>query len=50
MVDLFESGLADTYRKELGKNHLLLIEKISKRDDKVFMGRSDNFKKGYISA
>jgi hypothetical protein len=28
--------------------HLILIEKSSKRDKNVMVGRTDNFKKGYV--
>lgn len=50
MVDLFDIHLHETFSKELGNRHLVLIEKPSKRDSNIWMGRTDNFKKGYLDA
>lgn len=49
MISQFEKDLGQTYAKQMGKQHLILIEKISKRDSQVLVGKTDNFKKGYIN-
>jgi tRNA A37 methylthiotransferase MiaB len=49
MVEWFEKDLGETYAKEVGNWHLVLVEKMSKRDEKIWMGRTDNFKKAYFA-
>lgn len=48
MVNHFEKDLAETYAKQLGNTHLILVQKPSKRDQGIWVGKTDNFKKGYL--
>ncbi len=48
MIDLFTEVQRPTNDKELGTNHLLLVQNTSKRDQNKWIGKTDNFKKAVI--
>jgi len=47
MIDVFVKEQSKLNEKEVGKVHLLLEGK-SKRDAGVLLGKTDNFKSGYV--
>ena len=49
MINVFRQELVELNKKEIGKYQLLLIEGKSKRDAQKFVGKTDTFKKGFIS-
>ncbi|KYQ93709.1 hypothetical protein DLAC_05096 [Tieghemostelium lacteum] len=48
VVDTFYRVLKQNTHKEIGKKHLVLIDRISKRSDKHYIGRTDTNKKVII--
>jgi tRNA A37 methylthiotransferase MiaB len=48
MIDTFVEWQAQLNQKEVGRTHLLLLEGRAKRDTNVLMGKTDNFKNGYV--
>jgi len=48
MIDVFVKEQSKLNEKEVGKVHLLLLEGKSKRDAGVLLGKTDNFKSGYV--